>query len=146
MSASIDPVDSALHVLRDREWTAPEHRAHLKESLMSAFESHRVVSRRRRALLVAGAGVLALSGLGFVAAQQLGWTKVFVRTEVDGQIVDQELTPDENGQVYVTLQIEDGPAEFAIEVPQCEDDEAWLIDTTQPWSWIPAEETSEGPR
>ena len=139
MSRNADDVDGALQVLRAREWAAPEHRAQLKESLMNAHESHVIGSRRRRALLLAGAGLLALSGLGFVAAQQMGWTKVFLRTEVDGQIVEVELTPDENGQVYVMLETEDGPAEFAIPVPQCEEDDAWLIDATQQMEFIPAE-------
>ena len=146
MSAEHDPVNSALLVLREREWAAPEHRAQLKESLMSAFASHRVSSRRRRALVVAGASALALSGLGFVAAYELGWTKVFLRTEVNGEIIELELTPDENGQVVVTLPTEDGPGEFAIQVPQCEEDEAWLIDATQEASWVPADQAAGEPR
>jgi hypothetical protein len=146
MSAPIDPVDSALHVLRDREWAAPEHRAHLKESLMNAFENHRTVTRRRRTLLIAGAGVLALSGLGFVAAQQLGWVRVTLRSEVNGQIVDRDLTPDENGQVRVTLDTADGPAEFAIPVPQTDRDEQMLIDATQEAVFTPADGASAPPR
>ena len=113
---------------------------------MNAFENHRIVSRRRRAALFAGAGLLALSGLGFAAAYELGWTKVFLRTEVNGEIIELELTPDENGQVFVTLQTEDGPGEFSIQVPQCEGDEALLIDATQQYSWIPDDEAASGPR
>lgn len=106
MSHLNDSVDDALHVLRAREWSRPEHRAQLKESLMSGFSGSR--SRfRRNALIAASVGLAALGSLGFVAARELGLIHVTLQGS-DGSIANADMTPDENGTAIMRVQKDDG--------------------------------------
>lgn len=115
MTQNVDPVDEALHVLRSRDWNVPDHRARLKETLMQEFEPQRAASRRRRTLIAAGACVVALGSVGFVAADRMGLLPWHVTTEVNGKVVDQrDVTPDENGQASFTVDTERGAADVIV--------------------------------
>lgn len=137
--SSVDPVNDALRVLRDCEWTAPDHRARLKETLMNEYATHRSFSSRRRTLIATGVGVLALSGLGFAAAERFGWVQAILRSEVDGQVVDTVLTPDENGLVAVELNSADGPAWYQVQLPEGDESQQLIIDATKDAVFIPAD-------
>src|SRR5262249_16607044 len=100
-----DPFEAGFGTLRNREWSAPGHRAALKETLMNEFETVGTMSRRNRnRALAVGAGILLLGGLGFAAAKT--W---LVKVEVNGQVVDtREVTPDENGEANFKMTTGDG--------------------------------------
>ncbi len=125
MNTTNDPVKDALKSLRSRQWSGDPLNIELEEKLMEQFQSHNAGSRRvrHRTVAVALATVLICS-VGFAAVKYDTIKTWLVQLEINGEVVEVELTqvsPDEAAEASLTIDTPDGEADVSIKRWESED-------------------------
>ena len=107
MTRRNDPVDDALGLLRNEEWSGSTTNRQLENKLMSEFDANRSGGGLAKRRVFAFAAVfVAVAGATFAAGGVEKIRQWFITIEVNGDATDIEL--DENGEASFTVDTQDG--------------------------------------